>query len=78
MEILNRISQLALMGYTVSFKQHPFGTVCMEMTYDHYYHAYYLLYLPIDMDSDLFMGILDDLKRKIDQLIEKERKNEVD
>lgn len=75
MEILNRISQLALMGYTVSFKQWFPGFVCMEMTYERYYHSHYMLVVPIEVPAEYILVLLDEMRFKIDKLV-MERKNE--
>lgn len=75
MEILNKIAELAQIGYTVSFKQWVPGFVCMEMTYEHYYHSYYaLVVIPIKVTAEYILVLLDEMRIKIDKLV-MERKN---
>lgn len=74
MEILNKIAELAQIGYTVSFKQWFPGFVCMEMTYEHYYHSHYALVVPIKVPAEYILVLLDEMRFKIDKLV-MERKN---
>ncbi len=70
MDILNKIGELTLQGYTVTFKPSPEHCICMEMTYLHYYHTFYVLTLPCDVPSDRIMMLLDEMKKKIDRMVE--------
>lgn len=74
MEILNKIAELAQIGYTVSFKRWLPGFVCMEMTYERFYHSHYALVVPIKLPDDYILGLLDEMRVKIDKLV-MERKN---
>ena len=74
MEVLNKINELSLEGYTVCFKFHSGDCVGIEMTYDRSYHANHMLTNLDDIKpehmSDCIMAILNGLKHKIEYLKE--------
>ena len=78
MDILNKINELVLMGYTVSFKPYPFDLVCIKMTYDNYYHANHMLTIPCKVKAEYILLILDELRFKIEKMIYEEKMNDTD
>lgn len=76
MEILNKISQLVLMGYTISFKSYPLDLLYIEMTYDNHYHAKYMLTIPCKVEVDYILAVLDILRYRIEKLIHEEKQDD--
>lgn len=81
MEVLNKINELVLEGYTVCFKLYPGDYISIEVTYDRVYHANHMLthldYIKPEHVSDCIVMILDDLKHKIQQLKEDRKQHEI-
>ena len=73
MDILNKIGELTLQGYTVTFKPSPEQCICIEMTYLRFYHAVYVLTFPCEVPESYIGWLLDDLKEKIDRLVEEKQ-----
>lgn len=80
MEILNKINELVLEGYTVCFKLYPGDYVGIKVSYDNFYHANHILPHLDDIKPehvpDCIVVTLDDLKHKIEQLKENSKQHE--